>query len=505
MKKYILIASCVGCLSLSGCVDLLQEPQSFLTPENVVYDKKTIETFANGLYHDLWYNNYAFNCRSQILGIGADDIVTGSFAKRYVFIDELSVTSGQHDSDVEIMWQNMYSVIRSANSMIKYVAASSEETTEVKNPYLGEAYFMRAYAYFTLVRYFGEVPGFTDPECSEDIYGNKNKNIVRASIEDIYMKLIVPDLKEAENLLPNKARTSDNSAASKMAAKACLSDVYLTMAGWPLKKTEYYALARDKAAEIINENPNGYKLVDHYQDLWKEATKSSIEEHIFALNHSALNKTASNYGKSYYALEENSSAWSDYLADSCFYERYSNDERKTFNFVAKFDIPGSPRKLDYKKTQMRSPAIAKYRDFGTVASPQSDGITPIYRYAEILLIYAEAQNKAENGPNTLAYKCLNDVRQRAMGGGAYVVAKDMDKETFDKAVFDERGWEFFSEFKRWFQLIRTEKVVDANMFNPRVAEAIRVMGIATKDKATYYLMPIPQKEIENCGFEQNPR
>lgn len=497
MKKNILLL-CIGCMSLCGCVDLVQEPLSFLTPENVVYNKKNIEVFASGLYNDLWSGNYDYNCRSQILGVGADDIVTGSFAKRYTRVDELNVSAEEFDSDVANMWANMYKLIRSANSMIKYIPASTEEADEVKMPYVGEAYFMRAFAYFNLVRYFGAVPALTDPNCETDIYGNEIA--IRASVEDIYTKLIVPDLLEAERLLPNRSRTQSNATVSKMAAKACLTDVYLTMAGWPLKKTEYYASARDKAFEIIDKNPNGYTLVNHYEDLWKEETKSSDQEHIFALNHSALNKTASNYGKSYYALEEDSRAWSDYLADSCFFERYPNDERKAFNFVDKFSIPGTPRKLDFRKSQMRSPAIAKYRDYGDCSSAQSDGITPIYRYAEVLLMYAEAQNKADHGPNTLAYKCLNDIRQRAAGGGTYVEAKDMNEATFDKAVFDERGWEFFAEFKRWFHLVRTEMVEEANKFNPRVAASIYLYN----DKKNY-LMPLPPQEVELCGFEQNPR
>ena len=65
---------------------------------------------------------------------------------------------------------------------------------------------------------------------------------------------------------------------------------------------------------------------------------------------------------------------------------------------------------------MRSPAINKYRDYGGVNSAQSLGITPIYRYADVLLMYAEAQNKADHGPNTFAYEQINKVRKRAMGG-----------------------------------------------------------------------------------------
>ena len=514
MKKQILIASCSVSMLLCGCVDLMQEPRSFLTPETMVYDQKTIEIMANGLYNDLWFENYAYNCRSQILGVGADDIVTGTMTKRYTFVDQLNVTNAQHDADVELMWQNMYAVIRSANSMLRDVVKSEDVSDEVKNPYLGEAHFMRAFAYFNLVRYFGPVPAILDPDCNEDMYGNASGSIIRASVADIYDKIIVPDLIAAETMLPERARTNDNSRASRAAAKACLTDVYLTMAGWPLKRGhDYYVLARDKAKEVIDHtDTKTYTLVQPYENLWKEANKSDDTEHIFALNHDSNNGTASNYGRSYYATEESSSAWSDYLADSCFYERYPNDTRKSFNFIANFKVEGTPRPLNYKRTSMRSPAINKYRDYTpldangkVIMTAQTNGITPIYRYADILLMYAEAQNKANGSPNALAYQCLNDIRKRAANGGTYTEAANLSPEDFDKAVFDERGWEFFAEFKRWFHLVRTEKVLEANMYNPRVKAAIEKNGIAAKSKEAYYWMPLPIQEVQSCGFEQNPR
>jgi hypothetical protein len=87
-------------------------------------------------------------------------------------------------------------------------------------------------------------------------------------------------------------------------------------------------------------------------------------------------------------------------------------------------------------------------------------------------MYAEAQNKADHGPNTFAYEQINKVRKRAMGGIDNPLTPNLDEEEFDKAVFDERGWEFFCEFKRWFQLVRTEKVWDANQFTPRIKEGM---------------------------------
>lgn len=401
------------------------------------------------------------------------------------------------ENDFMTMWDNMYKLIQGSNQLIEGLEATSSMTTEEKKQYLGEAYFMRAFAHFNLVRWFGDVPAFTDSKCAKDFLGNTT--ITRNKVEDIYKKLIVPDLQFAEMLLPNRGRTTaPNSTVSKWAAKACLAEVYLTMAGWPLKQTQYYADARDKAFEIIDKG--GYDLLPHYEDLWKEATKSDDTEHIFALNHSTT--MYSNYGKSYFIIEESTAAWSDYVADPYFYENYPDDERKEFNFIDEFII--NRRKVSYKNTTMKSPAINKYRDYGGVSSAQSLGITPIYRYADVLLMYAEAQNKAEHTPNTLAYKCINDVRKRAMGGVENPLTPGLSEEDFDKAVFDERGWEFFCEFKRWFQLVRTEKVWDANQLNPDMKAGIDKYGV-TKNNRDVYLMPLPSAEVQACGFTQNPR
>ena len=282
MKFNKIILTAFSGLLLSSCVDLNQEPESFLTPENIIIDTQNANALASGLYKDLWGWNYGFNCRSQILGIGADDIQTGSLSKRYAFGDELNFTESLFYQDTEDMWKNMFALIRSANTMIEALSSETELSETVKNNYLGEAYFLRGFAYFHLVRYFGDLPIFDDSTCSYDIYGNSGKGIVRADISDVYDLMIVPSMEKAIEYLPNTSRTSNNASVSVWAAKACMADIYLTMAGWPLKRTEYYEAAKNLTADIINNSP--HKLVDTYEELWKEAAKSNNEEHIFALN-----------------------------------------------------------------------------------------------------------------------------------------------------------------------------------------------------------------------------
>lgn len=504
MKKLIIACGICCSLALTSCVDLLQEPQSKPTPENIIYNKDMIAAKVNGLYTDLWHDNYGFNCRIAALSIGADDVITGSLAKvRTVRIDELRTeTSGD---DVKQLWANLYLVIYSANSIIKDITPNPGETMEVKKPYLGEAHFMRALSYFYLVRFFGDVPALTDPESKIDIFGNTT--IIRNKTADIYEKIIIPDLKIAEEYLPIKSRTDDNSKATKWAAKACLADVYLTMAGWPLKQADKYQLAADKAKEIINKEGMKFSLMENYKDLWIEAKKTDYTEHIFALHHSTLDKTASQYGTSYLATEENG-GWSDYLADPEFFNRFPNDTRKAFVYTTEF-VKGTTI-TNWENSSMKAPAIRKYRGYGGCGNynieggtgnqaGQSNGLTPIYRYADVLFIYAEAINQAKNGPDALAYTYINDIRKRANGGVANDLTPGLGKEAFAKAIFDERGWEFFCEFKRWFQLVRAEKVDEMNKLNPRINESGRLD--CNKEN---YLMPVPDSQVELSGWTNNP-
>ena len=494
MKKIII--SILGVLSLFGCVDLKQEPLSFLTPENVSYDESNMTTMANGLYRALWGWNYGYCCRLFTLTLGADDVIAGQLSKtRVIVIDELRADATISELDVKYFWTNMYNLILNSNLMIEGISGSSGSFEE-KKPYLGEAYFMRAFAYYNLVRIFGDVPAIIDSKSAQDVLGNEN--IGRNRVADIYDKIIVPDLIMAEEYLPEVPRTRDNSSVGKIAAQTCLSEVYLTMAGWPLKRTEYYAKAAEKAKQIIEASYNTHRLVEHYEDLWKEMMKSDNTEHIFAINCSRLNSMASQYGISFLAMEEN--GWSDYLADEAFYLKYPDDERKAFNYKTTYNRAGRPGQtiiVPYTQSTMKSPFINKYRDYGTDAA-QSDGIIPIYRYADVLLIYAEAQNLANNGPDDLAYRCINDVRKRATGGTPNDIPENLSGEDFDKYVFDERGWEFFAEFKRWFQLVRREKVEECNRYNSRVVEA----GYIDRNKENY-LMPLPPKEVELAKFPQN--
>ena len=508
MKKNIVITLALCSVLGTSCVDLVQTPNSFMSPENIETNEKNSLGMLDGLYKELWGGNYEFNCRPVIMGLGADDMGPANVAKRHANFDQLDITVGNQDGDSQTVWSNMYGLAQAANLWMETFEGSTTINETTKAQYIGECRFMRAFAYFNLVRWFGDVPCFIDSKCTTDLNGSTA--ITRNKTEEIYTKIIIPDLEYAAAKLPPYSRADNNSRA--WAAKACLADVYMTMAGWPLKQTGKYADAARICEDIIQNS--GYRLVDNYGDLWLEDTKSDRTEHMFALNHSK-DQLASNYGTSYFIQEEK--GWADYAADPVFYENHPDDARKDFNFLTTFRI--NNRNVPYTRTIMKAPAIKKYRDYGGVESPQSAGITPIYRFAEVLLMYAEAQCKSTGTPNDLAFECLDRVRYRAAKDKTTHQAYDntyLDTpEKFLQAVFDEYGYEFFAEFKRWFYLVRNEKVYEVNhgytdafgnprSANDRVKNAMDAARITPDNRKLYHFV-LPAKEVEMCGFEQNSR
>ena len=123
--------------------------------------KAELETAANKLYTTLWGGNWGFNCRPQILGLGADDVVGGSAAKRHYAMDELKVDAA-FEGDVKIIWQDMYALIKECDLLMETIQNSTTLTESDKVQYAGEAHFLKAFAYYQLVRWFGEVPAYKD-------------------------------------------------------------------------------------------------------------------------------------------------------------------------------------------------------------------------------------------------------------------------------------------------------------------------------------------------------
>lgn len=468
IKSYHFLFIAVVLLAMS-CKKLGEKPASFVEPQNFYTTPSQIEATFAGAMNRVWdyWGGYGYGMGNFI----NDDQYDGGDL----------VIGNNHGSD---LWDAHYAAILNLNSAIKAMKdgnLGSTATPEELDLLVGQAKFIRAWNYFMLVRMFGALPLIT-----EDTEDPTTAQITRSPITDVY-SLIVSDFTEATTKLPAKWDDFPGRPTSG-AAKGLLAKVYLTMATYPLKDESKYALAADLANQVIQEG--NYSLVQDINNVFSTGTKYGPEV-MWSLN--------SNYA--------------DINTDPQIYRPGVLDGWGDFRVQIEWEqsIPETPRKHAYVLTELdgknykdwesdQTPFIKKFMyddqsDYDNYSSIMS---MPIIRFADVLLIYAEAANKVNHGPSQPAVDAINMVIDRA---NAYtnipehpLLTTGMSESDFDAAVIEERNQELCFEYDRWFDLVRKE------ILKEKTIPAWQV-NFSTDD----YLFPIPDADIElNKSLEQNP-
>lgn len=474
MKRvFIIFIVAIGISFLGGCADVEFEenPPSLLSPNTFFTTESEFEAALVGTYRALYteWSGYDYGY-DLLLASGAEDV--RSDADIFKNIDRLNPNDGEEV--VRGLWLKHYQCIANANTIIGNLKNATEISSERLGELGGQAKFIRALAYFNLVRFFGEVQ-LTTFENQNDI-----ENVKQSPVADIYAS-IIENLKDAEAGLPTSF--PEKGRPTKGAAKALLAKVYLTMAGWPLEDVSKYTLAKDKAKEIMDSGL--YSLEPNFADLWTQEKKLSTLEFIFTFYGSIEDNGA--FGSHQHQATRHwgngEGGWGDYFSEERFFNAFPDSPRKDASFTSVFADGTS-----YTDAGVQ-PHIAKYRDAGRTGANYGEGFRPILRYADVLLIYAEAANMAESGPSQAAYDAVNAVRQRA---GLADLSSGMSQSDFDKAVLDERNWELAFEGNRWHDLVRRKMVVEVNQDeHPGVTENNR-------------LLPKPGAQLIPGMLEQNP-
>lgn len=302
-------------------------------------------------------------------------------------------------SSSAILWEEHYTAINRANVVIDKVTDASWLDEQSKQNYINEARFLRGFIYFNLVRYFGGVPIV--------LHDGEGEGAARNSVDEVYEQ-IVADLTAAEGL-PADYTTLD-SKASSLAASALLSKVYLVWAQTSSEQGKanqntYYQKAIDYANKVINSGK--YKLLDKFIDNWSVDKKHGAE-HIFSIEHDrTINGNVS--GHCTFATNWSNSEPVLLATSDKYYEQTDpRDQRRDGSWAKRLYDPNTGE--DFVFT---IPRFRKYIDSLNYANPASAGNsagqstnTTIIRYAEVLLIKAEAENEL-NGPTTAAYEAIN--------------------------------------------------------------------------------------------------
>lgn len=385
------------------------------------------------------------------------------------------------------MWSTFYESIGRANFIISSLEDNTVLPEDLKNQAIGEGRFIRAICYYHMVRTWGSVPLRTAPIANSD-----EVELGLSSIDDIYAQ-IIEDFQIAESSLPEVSLSSSAGRATQGAAKVALAEVYLTLGR--------YAEARDKAKEVIdNKGTFGYDLETSLETLFSASAPSNVEE-VFAIKFAQLTGQGSFLPT--YAADERAADAGLAARGLAFMHTYNTvpliaewddaDNRKSFNLYNEIVIDGEtvPANIPVAATNNIAGDFfyGKYKDPDAPEETAGGNDFYLWRYADALLIFAEAENQV-NGPTTDAYDAINQVRRRGYGVDINSTSVEADlpaglsQTEFDDLVFTERGYEFFFECKRWFDLKRTGRWAS-------------VAVAAGKPEPTIDFWPIPAIETTN--------
>ena len=525
MKKiYILILLSI-CLNL-GCGDdflTLNDPNA--VGSSLFYKNyKQFNQALNAAYDPLqWQGTYGQMI--VFLNILASDIaVAGSSAtdqsSRLLQFDDFSITSD--NNFIRIMWQNHFSGVYRSNIVLQNLTLNPEALSEAeKNEIEGQARFLRALYYYNLVRIYGGVPVITDPNDFAQ---------PRATVAEVYKNLIIPDLKLAVEMLQENIPHR----ADKPAALALLADVYLTLAskvnagepGYPdeFNESELWQAAYDYSSNIIDEY--SFELNENYSDNFNEEVENSgnDREIIFGVEFMNFKNEQVNWP---YGLEGNwLQAWQlprqSFLFPNIDGWGFANPVKEFVDSYAEgdlrkdWDVLGPNQTIVFDTVSFTQPTAQPAGTIGSntgysfikwakgnIRNINNDWSSnpidvPVARYAEILLINAEAAlmlNKHEE-----AKEGINQVRVRAG-------LEPLD-EVIREDIMEERKFELANEGNRWFDLTRRGEAYFLQKINP---DNFNSPGAEIKGSlvtANHMLMPIPLSEIDASEVinvkDQNP-
>lgn len=476
MKRLALYCS-VLLLFVASCEESLEfEVKDKLTLENFFLSADDALASVNGIYDVLGQVNMYNSSMWLIQDISSDDCDASPTWNDPNAQQFDSYTLQANNNYTTNMWKASYDLISKANLSIDSIPVI-EMDESLQNRLLGEAKFLRALSYFNLVRLFGGVPLVLHPETDIDAY-----LVPRAEAELVYDQ-IIRDLEDASTSLPGSYGSTDKGRATRGAALGMLSKVYLTLQEWEL--------AAEMAGKVMAIPV--YGLWDDFRDNFKEINKNGKESVFEVQFYSEVQSENSRIVISglpgIYAFPAgvgmmlptedllNSFEPGDYRYEATFFEEYDYFGQNTFD-----------------------PHIWKHWDQDTYppAETGSSGANfPVMRYAEILLIYAEALNEINQGPTPEAYEAVNQIRKRARNGDESVLPDltGLSYQEFQDAVLNEKRKETVNEGHRWFDLVRTGNLEEY---------VKRAKGDKANPQAFNYVFPIPQREIDlNDKLVQN--
>jgi starch-binding outer membrane protein, SusD/RagB family len=486
-------------LSLSACkkwVDYNPREDYRVTELDYLRSELDYRTMAVSVYTPLqWLNQQV-----PVADIASDNSVAGGENASDVLplqqIDDYTHTPV--NSTLAELWQSAYEGINRANYMHQYKdknPAGAVVDFAGKNALYGEVYFLRAYYYFQLVRMFGDVPLFTEKRLTL----SESKVLRRSPKADVY-RAIEADLTTAIAVLP--AVQVEKGRVTKYAAQALLGKVLI------------YQNKFDAAAPLLESiiNANAFTLVSDFASIFLaqgENGPESVFEIQYSNNTPYYNWGAVNRGQGNYSVQQNgvrglsgtaampyAPGWSTNLPTQNLAAAYqAGDQRKnaTLFDVEAYKNANPQLNVTYQVAPFKNTGLYNHKylprkgeSSGQIELNYLNNFRTI-RYAEVLLLAAEAFNRSSTPNDTKAQAYLNQVRQRAFGNSSNNISAT--GTALRQAIWDERRLELAMEGDRFFDLVRTGQAVN------------KIPGFVA---GKHEVFAIPQEEVVVSGLTQNP-
>ncbi len=474
--SYIVAVLLVG----SSCEGVLLEEPKAIVSEQFYNTPGELETAVNAIFAPL----RSYNCFGALYPWQTEiysDFQLGRGS--YAVLNEYQGLDNTNISRISSMWNEFYLAIRNANLVIEnapHATAASEE--EIKN-YIAEARFLRAFSYAAIIPYFNKLPLRTELNISDT-------EVPLSNSEEVYA-LIFEDLAYAEQNLPTDPSVAGR--PTKWAAKTALAHISFLR--------EDYQAALEKSEEVINSNKFSLvdvKTVEDWQKLFGPTLISTPEEIFYIKNNQESGWSYVEFlhhpSDPYYNGAGLFACYMDTVLLSSRWEDWnSSDLRKGLYYSWEFGL-GPHTMLNNK-----------FMDTERIGQGAND--YPFYRYADVLLIYAESASRVNGAPTADAIEKLNMVHRRAYGKDPnqssevdYKAVDFSDLQSFIDLIVLERGYEtVYDGGKRWLDLLRLGRE-----YTRKVIKEVQGKEIADK----HFLWPIPTSEIDlNDAIdesEQNP-
>ncbi|MDR2765468.1 MAG: RagB/SusD family nutrient uptake outer membrane protein [Tannerella sp.] len=507
-----IIFMAVLALSTFSCDEFLEEdPKGRLAQSTFFGSENDLDLSLNSLYKRIAYRNASNQYMAHMWG--GDDISTHPASNKQDFREFDRYIVSDNSTRLHDEWTATYQVIKAANYIINNagrLTGGDERLNAKVGTTIAQAAYWRAYAYFQLTRCWGKVPLV--------LADDMNYEEPLASEEEIFNQIIA-DLKLAETDLPAQwtgtpwSMNGRNIAVSQGAAKATLAYVYLSFAGWPFNKTEYYAQAASKAREVIDASDRKdqgyyYELLDEYWKVYSWTYNNDNPEVLLATYYS-MNWPWDESAMSTYCdvIEDvdggsHGGGWNDSGAEIRFWKNFPEGPRKEATFAPKTLLKGVLQDWwwdpGYGTADGRVVCNPWYLaacegDRGTEfdytkGNDQGDMIGEkshkAIRLSEVYCWYAEATGRS-GGNDPFAYEVLNRVRTRA--GLEPIANGSLSSESLAEAAYDEHGWEIAGYYwgslaPRYHDLFRMNRVKDHFEFRKQNPEIEVAPGVFRKEK-----------------------